>query len=413
MKERKNNIWINLKTQIEEIIAYGIRTELTNKTSDELLDILDQQTLISLRKSLVEQELTRRGIAIQALNENHVERLGQTECGLEAAHISRQSTSRDLTESKAENVKKSYLLVHIKRHWRGEFELLESFWGNVVVINVILIVLITLLFSSDSFTQFSDQHTKTAWSVSLIATLALYPIAVWQLVGVWRSATNHIKMTGLKFWPRVSKIIVILSIIGTFNQSFYNALIYIDSAKIVFGYESFDKYRITVSEDVTTIEINGGIGFQLAEKVADELTVNPDINTIHLNSYGGRLDEAHRLRTLIAQKGLTTYASERCYSACAIAFLGGRERILHKDAKLGFHQPSILLQQTSLDSSNKKNDIRNVNKLIKKEKQMLLEAGITPLFVEKVMSTPSDEMWYPKHERLLKEGIISRITEES
>src|SRR5439155_11997846 len=102
-----------------------------------------------------------------------------------------------------------------------------------------------------------------------------------------------------------------------------------------------DRYTLRLLRQNTELEVSGGIGFGLTDEVKRYLDAYPGIQVIHLNSIGGRIVEAHKLRDLIASRKLTTYSSEGCLSACATAFLGGVVRVLHEDARLGFHQPSF------------------------------------------------------------------------
>ena len=54
----------------------------------------------------------------------------------------------------------SRLAKHIKRHWKGEFELLESFWVNVVFISTLIYLLMTFLSATDTMVQFAENNTR-------------------------------------------------------------------------------------------------------------------------------------------------------------------------------------------------------------------------------------------------------------
>lgn len=82
---------------------------------------------------------------------------------------------------------------------------------------------------------------------------------------------------------------------------------------------------------------------------------------IDLQSYGGVYAEGWKLAKLISDDKtlVSTYVSKDsyCYSACAVAFLGGSvpsaegtvamRRVIHPTAKLGFHAPFPVLQEGS------------------------------------------------------------------
>ena len=87
-------------------------------------------------------------------------------------------------------------------------------------------------------------------------------------------------------------------------------------------------------------------------------------------------------------------------SACTIPFLAGNPRILHQKAKLGFHQysfPGFTEEQ--------------FKQAYLQEKVFMTSIGIDRKFSEKAFTTPSNDMWYPSHEELLKANVVTRITD--
>jgi len=90
--------------------------------------------------------------------------------------------------------------------------------------------------------------------------------------------------------------------------------------------------------DGTEAEISGGFKYGLTDDFSKILLASRQIKVVHLDSVGGRLGEGEKLFKLIRERGLTTYVSSKCMSACTLAFAGGRERYLLKSASLGFHK---------------------------------------------------------------------------
>jgi hypothetical protein len=64
---------------------------------------------------------------------------------------------------------------------------------------------------------------------------------------------------------------------------------------------------------------------------------------VFFESPGGSLGTGIGLGQIIRQRGFTTAVADytKCTSACALAWLGGRERFMGKDARIGFHAASI------------------------------------------------------------------------
>ena len=115
---------------------------------------------------------------------------------------------------------------------------------------------------------------------------------------------------------------------------------------------------------------------------------------------GGRVAEARKLAELIVSKGLITYTTQVCSSACIIPYAAGRQRLINKDASLGFHQYSFpgTQQFEFLDE-------------YKKDQEFLLSRGIKKEFIESIFSHAPEEMWWPTHEELRDANFITTITE--
>jgi hypothetical protein len=102
-----------------------------------------------------------------------------------------------------------------------------------------------------------------------------------------------------------------------------------------------------------TISLTGEI------KDGDAAVLRPQLEklsfpTVALSSPGGSYPEGIRLARLFSQTGTGTLVRKdsHCYSACAIAFLGGNngdkyrfpERVLQTGGKIGFHAPYLVVQ---------------------------------------------------------------------
>ena len=103
--------------------------------------------------------------------------------------------------------------------------------------------------------------------------------------------------------------------------------------------------------EAMAIVVDGEIELGDSDKLELFLQNNPDAGRVVFNSPGGNLVEGMKIGNILRARGLTAEVGRLkggveapefepgvCASACAIAFLGGRERYLSGSDKLGFHQ---------------------------------------------------------------------------
>lgn len=317
---------------------------------------------------------------------------------LEAPPIQEPLHSSLPDEAQKDNPQAGY----IRRHWRGELSLAQSYWVNTLILSLLILAVLTWLSSHEV-----DLMTRAPVLVSLgmIAFwVILFVITIWQLVGLFRSARKQLATTqqrSARFWAHVVQVLVILGVITNANVLIETAgPQVIEFSKIAMGDEGYSKYTVRVLRQGTELEILGGLGFGLTDEVQRRLIANPQIRLIHLNSLGGRIGEGRKLRDLILEKKLSTYSSRGCMSACTIAYMAGTGRFLYKNAKLGFHRytfPGFTNDQIEQETMREKATWRN--------------AGIASYFIEKAFSTPNNEIWEPTPEELLKVGVVDNVTD--
>ncbi len=86
-------------------------------------------------------------------------------------------------------------------------------------------------------------------------------------------------------------------------------------------------------------------------------------------------------------------------SACTLAFAGGKQRILKKDAVLGFHRGAFGGEDQVDDREGGV------------ERRIFLDAGFSRSFIDKALSTPNKEIWKPTTSVLLAEGVITGVND--
>jgi hypothetical protein len=122
------------------------------------------------------------------------------------------------------------------------------------------------------------------------------------------------------------------------------------------------------------------------------------VATIVLDSKGGLLQEAILLARRISQHRLDTYVSQECSSACTFTFLAGRRQSVAPGARIGFHAASYArdLSQTTFQ------DIAAF------EREQYLKAGLPASFVDEILETPNNRVWYPSRQELLDARVMTQ-----
>jgi len=157
---------------------------------------------------------------------------------------------------------------------------------------------------------------------------------------------------------------------------------------------SIPDYTIRVMRNGTEIEIAGGFKYGLANDMEKIMLASPQIKVVHLNSLGGRLQEAKKVARIVRTKGLVTYTSSECASACSIAFAAGRDRWIRTGAKLGFHRASFAGEE--------------LGSVMLRD---MLEAGYDRSFADRAIAYSADKMWYPSVSELEAAKVISGVVD--
>ncbi len=172
--------------------------------------------------------------------------------------------------------------------------------------------------------------------------------------------------------------------------------------------------RLFLSADGETIylvgEITGGTFLRF-----DALLLSaPKVKTVSLASVGGLVLEARLVSALVRKRQLRTYVEFYCASACTQIFAAGRERVLGKDAKLGFHQGISIGSDGKPGTSDKVTDRKlgpttvfglSANDTLRYAYQ---GAGFEQSFIDKVMEVSHDTMWLPTTQELRDARVITR-----
>ena len=288
----------------------------------------------------------------------------------------------------------------IVRHWRGDYSLGVSYW----IFGALLSVIATVVFRSLGDSRGSFEWTPMAAGYVIVASyLFLMTMTVWQLVGIYRAAGKHVSRGGRRGWATMARIMVVLGVLRA-GLDLVNTgrPLMIEAAGMIAGKDTLAPYELTLLADGTELEVSGGMPFGTAAAVRAELERHPGIRVIHMNSLGGRMHEAFALLELFRARGLSTYTSSSCTSACAIAFLGGRQRYLARGARIGFHTVSF--------GTLEGDDANSLNRPVV---VAMRERHVPADFIDRALRTASDDMWFPTDSELRRANIIHQVVEPS
>jgi hypothetical protein len=157
-------------------------------------------------------------------------------------------------------------------------------------------------------------------------------------------------------------------------------------------------WSISPTKKPGELRLSGELQYGVSDALASVLTHDPRIRRLELDSPGGLMEEGFAIAKLVESHSLTTVVKRTCASACTIAFVSGRERVLAAGAKLGFHRARSSAWDDALYDDDKYND-RVIDYFESK--------GITASFAQKAYSVPNADTWYPSVDELLSARVIS------
>jgi hypothetical protein len=279
------------------------------------------------------------------------------------------------------------------RHWRGALSLPISFWINGNLLSAASVALIMVVGSSDA----ASEMPRWFSAAGVVHWLSLLMLTIWQLVGIWRAARNYLLQGKSRCWGRLAQAMVIF---GVFTSMISVKTVgvpqTIEFVQLALGTDPIGSYELRFSRDASEIELSGAIVFGVTDEIAKALARRPEVKIIHLNSQGGRVGEARKLRDLIGARKLTTLTTWGCFSACTLAYAAGERRLIGRTATLGFHQYTFPgLQQSAFQRQHDR------------DKSDWLARGFDPTFIERAYATGHEDLWQPEHRELFAARFVT------
>lgn len=175
------------------------------------------------------------------------------------------------------------------------------------------------------------------------------------------------------------------------------AAVGIEYAKLALGRDDLGTpATFTTRNNGTEIELKGALASGTAQAFVALAEQTPTLRTLILNSPGGRIFEAQKIAAFVRSRQLDTSVEEDCESACTLILLAGESRTADSLARIGFHQP----------------DFPGWNEAMKREaiqenSREYVAAGVSAEFVNRMMETPPEKMWFPDHDDLKAQGVLN------
>jgi hypothetical protein len=224
----------------------------------------------------------------------------------------------------ARDYQKSRRVNYFMHHWRGDLSLPVSFWlsgmGTIIILNALYgLYLYAFYLVRHDIDPLLVSPESYLFQLSAFDLFRL-PVYAWLTIGIWRSASIRSERPGSHLWELASKLVCILLMAAVV----YNEII-VDGPKIwtLVQYLGGDKEMGPHSVKVLPggmVEYEGPITRGSAQDLRRALDANP-ARMVVLSSEGGRLGDAETMRRLITERGLNTFISRECLSACTLAFL--------------------------------------------------------------------------------------------
>ena len=154
-------------------------------------------------------------------------------------------------------------------------------------------------------------------------------------------------------------------------------------------------YQLQFLAGGSVLEISGSFSWALPQNLQAVLADAPQLRIVRLESPGGHVQPAMQIAEMIRQRGLDTFVGRFCASACTIAFLGGRQRWLGPEARLGFHRARAPGIPSEL-----------ANAYLRDSYQQL---GVPAPFIARVLQTPPNLIWFPSRNELLGARLVTGV----
>jgi hypothetical protein len=290
---------------------------------------------------------------------------------------------------------------YISLHWRGELCLPVSYWINGVLLSITLYVLS------------ASGVAASPWLLQLfgasLGVVGIPIIAVWQLIGIYRSAKLRVG-----FWPRMAKLCVgfgWLRLIGYIAGLVISVSSHMHQRPDVTNHATPPvaqaptglRYTYSYIEDNKLIinvkgEISKGDAARFPKWVTDNIKHEDKIAGISFDSPGGSVREALVMADGIKQTEVATIvgSGEKCVSACFLIFAAGKNRYVSKEGFIGVHSLVIKGEGENLDAKGSTLDLARI---------ATEKLGVPPSIIGRMVATRPEKVYWLNRSDLAEMGV--------
>ena len=280
-----------------------------------------------------------------------------------------------------------------RRHYNGDYSLGRSYWVNTLLVSLFAPAIGIMLLP-----WLTEEFPARYGSIGVLLLTIFGVLAwFWAVAGTWASAGKHVQRGGKSGWATVAKVMIVLGALRLFGDIVNILPTLQEHARVASGQQFGPSTKLEMRTDGRSILLSGGVNDGSAEQLDKALQIAPSITTVVLASDGGWIREGKMLAEVIRKRGLNTYVEGSCASACTIAFLAGKDRAAAPVARIGFHA-SRSIGAVAKAAPEETAELRTIYR----------GAGLPETFVDQVINTPNDKMWYPSHDVLLSAGVLTR-----
>jgi len=245
------------------------------------------------------------------------------------------------------------------RFWRGDVAVRRSLLIGLGATGIVLVLLLKWVAPQLVLHQVVPLGTLT-----VVLTLLVLAVVIWQLVGVTRSWRKHYAGpgAGLDALCMRGAVLCYGCVIAFSLLDLSKFTLDPSIAWTPLWFRPHTEIRYDPLNDLHTIYVTGKIEFGLGRRLKGLLDTHPEITRLELNSPGGVISEARGVGLLVRERALDTIVVEQCFSACTLIYVSGRQRLLHDRAQLA-----------------------------------------------RAFATPHSEMWTPGHGQLIASGLVHHV----
>lgn len=279
----------------------------------------------------------------------------------------------------------------IRNHWRGNYPFFRAFWINYLLVHVATLALSLFIVQATA-----NASPRLAAVVQLVALVALTSCQAWAIKGAFSSTLRDAQITGLGKLLASTALSVHLLLLGGSLVMLHGNVAGLFA--ILSGTHPFYSHTVHVSADGQTVLLSGRMSKEAADALEWRLERTPTATTVELDSDGGWLDGAMRVRSVIGKRRLVTRVNDSCTATCVLPFLVGKERVLGPHGRVVF--TSVPVGSLFTNGAGKK-----------LFDAVLAQRNIEASFRERISNLEPNQWWAPAASELVAAGVATMVRE--